>query len=151
MVKTDNHDSMTAGDSSTGLFGSFQKFLGLMTLLAAAASIGVNVHGASSQPTPASDAVVEVFALADETATLIETVRDGASLTPMAEMMGIHQLGGAAAAIGGGWVRVHFGDYQNAFLIGGCLGLVAACLALTVDRRGIARPELRTAPELAGA
>ena len=47
-----------------------------------------------------------------------------------------HQLGGAAAAIGGGWVRVHFGDYQNAFLIGGCLGLVAACLALTVDRRG---------------
>ena len=61
------------------------------------------------------------------------------------------QLGGAAAAIGGGWARVHFGDYQNAFLIGGCLGLVAACLALTVDRRGIARPELPVAPGLVGA
>jgi sugar phosphate permease len=53
-----------------------------------------------------------------------------------------HQLGGATAAIVGGWMRVHFGDYQNAFLIGGCLGLVAACLALTVDRRGVARPEM---------
>jgi MFS family permease len=62
-----------------------------------------------------------------------------------------HQLGGAAAAIGGGWVRVHFGDYQNAFLVGGCLGLVAAGLALTVDRRGVARPELPGTPELAGA
>lgn len=44
-----------------------------------------------------------------------------------------HQLGGASAAIGGGWARVHFGDYQYAFLIGGCLGLVAALLALTVQ------------------
>ena len=62
-----------------------------------------------------------------------------------------HQLGGAAAAIGGGWVRVHFGDYQNAFLIGGCLGLVAACLALIVDRRGVARPEIPGISEFAGA
>ena len=44
-----------------------------------------------------------------------------------------HQLGGATAAITGGWARVHFGDYQYAFLVGGCLGLVAACLALTVQ------------------
>ena len=44
-----------------------------------------------------------------------------------------HQLGGAGAAIGGGWARVHFGDYQYAFLAGGCLGLLAACLALTVQ------------------
>jgi MFS family permease len=44
-----------------------------------------------------------------------------------------HQLGGAGAAIGGGWTRVHFGDYQYAFLAGGCLGLLAACLALTVQ------------------
>jgi len=44
-----------------------------------------------------------------------------------------HQLGGASAAIGGGWARVHFGDYQYAFLAGGCLGLLAACLALTVQ------------------
>ena len=62
-----------------------------------------------------------------------------------------HQLGGAAAAIGGGWVRVHFGDYQNAFLIGGCMGLVAACLALTIDRRGVVKPELPPAAAMAGA
>ncbi|HEX9453512.1 MAG TPA: MFS transporter, partial [Candidatus Binatia bacterium] len=62
-----------------------------------------------------------------------------------------HQLGGATAAITGGWARVHFGDYQNAFLIGGCLGLVAACLALTIDRRDVEKPELSAAVELAGA
>jgi MFS family permease len=62
-----------------------------------------------------------------------------------------HQLGGASAAILGGWVRVHFGDYQIAFLVGGCLGLIAACLALTV--RSTARPAsaMRLKPELAGA
>lgn len=62
-----------------------------------------------------------------------------------------HQVGGAAAAILGGWVRVQFGDYQYAFLVGGCLGLVAACLALTVDGRGVAKPELPPAAEMAGA
>jgi predicted MFS family arabinose efflux permease len=62
-----------------------------------------------------------------------------------------HQLGGATAAITGGWARVHFGDYQYAFLIGGCLGLVAACLALTIDRRDVEKPELSAAVELAGA
>jgi MFS family permease len=45
-----------------------------------------------------------------------------------------HQLGGASAAVGGGWVRMQFGDYQYAFLTGGCLGLVAAGLALTIRR-----------------
>jgi MFS family permease len=61
-----------------------------------------------------------------------------------------HQLGGASAAILGGWVRVHFGDYQIAFLVGGCLGLIAACLALTV--RSTARPAaaVPAATELAG-
>lgn len=62
-----------------------------------------------------------------------------------------HQLGGAIAAITGGWVRVHFGDYQYAFLVGGCLGLVAACLALTIDRRNIEKSEIRAVPELGGA
>ena len=61
-----------------------------------------------------------------------------------------HQLGGASAAILGGWVRVHFGDYQIAFLVGGCLGLIAACLALMV--RSTARPAPAIpATELAGA
>jgi len=62
-----------------------------------------------------------------------------------------HQLGGATAAITGGWARVHFGDYQNAFLVGGGMGLIAACLALTIDRRNVEKPELPAAAELATA
>ena len=62
-----------------------------------------------------------------------------------------HQLGGAAAALSGGWVRVHFGDYQYAFLVGGCMGLIAACLALTIDRRNVEKPELPLAAEIASA
>ena len=62
-----------------------------------------------------------------------------------------HQLGGASAAILGGWVRVHFGDYQIAFLIGGVLGLVAACLALTVRSTERPAPALTAKPEFAGA
>jgi len=62
-----------------------------------------------------------------------------------------HQLGGASAAILGGWVRVHFGDYQIAFLVGGCLGLIAACLALTVRSNARPSPALPAVAELAGA
>lgn len=62
-----------------------------------------------------------------------------------------HQLGGASAAIGGGWTRVHFGDYQYAFLVGGCLGLIAACLALTIRRTDPPAPAVRAAPEFASA
>jgi len=62
-----------------------------------------------------------------------------------------HQLGGASAAILGGWVRVHFGDYQYAFLVGGCLGLIAACLALTIDRRNVEKIEMSAPTELVGA
>jgi MFS family permease len=43
-----------------------------------------------------------------------------------------HQLGGALSAIGGGWARMHFGDYQFAFLCGAFLGLTAAILAMTI-------------------
>lgn len=62
-----------------------------------------------------------------------------------------HQLGGASAALGGGWARVYFGDYQYAFLIGGCLGLVAALLALTVQSTQRPAPALPLKPELAKA
>jgi MFS family permease len=62
-----------------------------------------------------------------------------------------HQLGGASAAIGGGWARVHFGDYQYAFLVGGCMGLIAACLALTIRRPGHPTPVVAGATELAEA
>jgi len=62
-----------------------------------------------------------------------------------------HQLGGASAALLGGWARVHFGDYQYAFLVGGCLGLIAACLALTIDRQSVEKSEITIGTELAGA
>ena len=62
-----------------------------------------------------------------------------------------HQLGGASAALLGGWARVHFGDYQYAILVGGCLGLIAACLALTIDRQSVEKSEAGIGVELAGA
>jgi len=62
-----------------------------------------------------------------------------------------HQMGGASAAIGGGWVRMYFGDYQNAFLVGGCLGLVAACLALSLRRVGRDEPAMPVTPQPAHA
>jgi MFS family permease len=62
-----------------------------------------------------------------------------------------HQLGGASAAILGGWVRVHFGDYQLAFVAGGILGLIAACLALTVRSPERPAPAIAAKPELAEA
>jgi hypothetical protein len=52
------------------------------------ASFGSNLQAASSQSRPSVNERVEVFSSAEETATLIETVSDGASLTPLAEIMG---------------------------------------------------------------
>jgi MFS family permease len=43
-----------------------------------------------------------------------------------------HQAGAALAAIGGGLVRVWIGDYNPAFIIGGCMGMIAAGLALSI-------------------
>jgi MFS family permease len=62
-----------------------------------------------------------------------------------------HQLGGASAAIGGGWTRVYFGDYQYAFVVGGCMGLLAAFLALTIQSAEQAAPAVPLKTELAGA
>jgi MFS family permease len=62
-----------------------------------------------------------------------------------------HQLGGASAAIGGGWVRMQFGDYQYAFLIGGCMGLIAACLALAIRQGGREAPAISATTEFASA
>ena len=62
-----------------------------------------------------------------------------------------HQLGGASAAVGGGWIRMQFGDYQYAFLIGGCMGLMAACLALVIRKGGREVPEIPVATEFASA
>jgi sugar phosphate permease len=62
-----------------------------------------------------------------------------------------HQLGGAFAAIAGGWARMHFGDYQYAFLAGGLLGLVAAGLALTIRMSGRPAQAVPAAAEFVGA
>ena len=62
-----------------------------------------------------------------------------------------HQLGGASAAVGGGWIRMQFGDYQYAFLIGGCMGLMAACLALAIRRGGREAPAIPVTTEFASA
>ena len=43
-----------------------------------------------------------------------------------------HQLGGAISATAGGAVRVWLGDYQMAFLAGGVLAMLGACMALLV-------------------
>ncbi len=43
-----------------------------------------------------------------------------------------HQLGGAFAAVAGGWAHMQFGDYHYAFLTGGVMGLVGAGLSLMI-------------------
>src|SRR6266508_4555381 len=45
-------------------------------------------HAASSQPTLGQNAEVMVFTAPDEFSTLVETIRDGESLSPMGEMTG---------------------------------------------------------------
>ncbi|MGE5304013.1 MAG: MFS transporter [Alphaproteobacteria bacterium] len=53
-----------------------------------------------------------------------------------------HQLGGALAAVGGGWAHMQFGDYQYAFLTGAFMGLVGAGLSMMI------RPAGRTTPSV---
>jgi len=62
-----------------------------------------------------------------------------------------HQLGGALAAVGGGWARMQFGDYQYAFLAGAVMGLMAAGLALTIRMTGPRAPAIAVATEFANA
>ncbi|OGQ82109.1 MAG: hypothetical protein A3G40_11800 [Deltaproteobacteria bacterium RIFCSPLOWO2_12_FULL_57_22] len=62
-----------------------------------------------------------------------------------------HQVGGALAAVAGGWVYSQFGDYQYAFITGGILGLMAAGLALTIPLKPRKQMEaIATSAELAG-
>jgi MFS family permease len=62
-----------------------------------------------------------------------------------------HQVGAALAAVGGGWARMQFGDYQYAFLTGAVLGLIAALVALTIRMDGRPTPAIRATAELASA
>ncbi|MBU1375289.1 MAG: MFS transporter [Alphaproteobacteria bacterium] len=47
-----------------------------------------------------------------------------------------HQVGAATAAFGAGVLRDIQGNYMGAFIIAGCLGIVAACAALMIRRPG---------------
>ncbi len=62
-----------------------------------------------------------------------------------------HQLGGALAAVGGGWARMQFGDYQYAFLAGAVMGLMAAGLALLIRTPEPPAPAIPATMDLANA
>jgi len=51
-----------------------------------------------------------------------------------------HQVGAATSAYAAGAIRVALGDYQMAFLAGGALCLVAACMATFVNTRRVTPP-----------
>jgi len=53
-----------------------------------------------------------------------------------------HQLGGALAAVGGGWAHMQFGDYQYAFLTGAVMGLVGAGLSMMIRPAGRPTPSV---------
>jgi sugar phosphate permease len=61
-----------------------------------------------------------------------------------------HQVGGAVAATAAGAVRVTMGQYHYAFLAGGLMAIVAACLALSIRSQPMSPPSVRRA-ELARA
>jgi MFS family permease len=61
-----------------------------------------------------------------------------------------HQIGAALAAMGGGVIRVWFGDYHLAFIIGGFMGLIAAGIALSIPRSQ-GQKELALVPEAASS
>ena len=61
-----------------------------------------------------------------------------------------HQIGAALAAIGGGLIRVWLGDYHLAFIIGGCMGMIAAGIALSIPRSE-GQKELALAAEAASS
>jgi len=46
-----------------------------------------------------------------------------------------HQVGAGLAALGAGVVRTELGDYHHAFVASGVICLVAAAMALFVNRR----------------
>jgi predicted MFS family arabinose efflux permease len=46
-----------------------------------------------------------------------------------------HQVGSATAAFTAGAIRVYFGDYQIAFITGGCIALIGAGMALLMRTR----------------
>ena len=57
----------------------------------------------------------------------------------------IHQIGGAAAAYGGGLSRISYGSYLEAFMVAGLMCMVAALMVLFIGRRR-GEPEGLAAP-----
>lgn len=88
MAKTAARNSLVGYNLPLWSAGWFHKCPMILAAAAIVASFGSNLQAASSQSRPSVNERVEVFSSAEETATLIETVSDGASLTPMAEIMG---------------------------------------------------------------
>lgn len=62
-----------------------------------------------------------------------------------------HQIGAAFAASAAGVIRVSFGDYQWAFIGGGVLAMVGACLALLIRTYREKTPLPSVAPEMVRA
>ena len=62
-----------------------------------------------------------------------------------------HQIGSAIAALGGGWIYSHFGEYYYAFLSGAVMGLLAAGMALMIRRDRDQAPAMRVVTEVARA
>ena len=88
MAKTAARNSLVGYNLPLWSAGWFHKCPRILAAAAIVASFGSNLQAASSQSRPSVNERVEVFNSAEETATLIETVSDGASLTPLAEIMG---------------------------------------------------------------
>jgi predicted aspartyl protease len=88
MAKTAARNSLVGYNLPLWSAGWFHKCPMILAAAAIVASFGSNLQAASSQSRPSVNERVEVFSSAEETATLIETVSDGASLTPLAEIMG---------------------------------------------------------------
>ena len=88
MKEAVDRDSIVGSNRSWRWSGSFLIGPAILTVIAVVASFGLSVHTASSQSKSASATQIDVFISADETSPLIETIRDGIPLTPMAEMMG---------------------------------------------------------------
>lgn len=70
------------------LTNSFARLVAILSICVTIATHGSASGAASAQAKPVSATQVHVFTSADDTSPLIEAVGDGASLIPMAEMMG---------------------------------------------------------------
>ena len=62
-----------------------------------------------------------------------------------------HQIGGAVAALGAGWIYSTLGEYHYAFLLGAVMGLLAAGLSMGMRSSSNMPPPVPLDSELAKA